>query len=166
MSAVQLLNEARSAGIALTLSPDGTIHFNAPRDAITELLPRLRAHRDGILRILRSDAGCSSPAVPLRPRPHSYPLVSRHDFLSFLEERVGGLRETWAAHRLRGHFAPLTLHPGLLDTVAKEPPEGVVTERRVRPGRSAGSTEWVFVPSTNLPGGEANTEAPRKERRQ
>ncbi len=77
MGATELLNDLRSAGLVLTLTPAGDLHV-APRSALTDdHRAAIRAQRDALLLALRDEA--EPPSTPPSPPPwrNGNPLMTR-----------------------------------------------------------------------------------------
>ena len=88
MGATELLNDLRSAGLVLTLTPAGDLHV-APRSALTDdHRAAIRAQRDALLLALRDEA--EPPSTPPSPPPwrNGNPLMTREQGDDCTEERL------------------------------------------------------------------------------
>lgn len=76
MVATELLNDLRSAGLVLTLTPAGDLHV-APRSALTDdHRAAIRAQRDALLLALRAETEAPPMLASLSPRRSGNPLMT------------------------------------------------------------------------------------------
>src|SRR5215831_9861095 len=65
MTALALLQQLRALGVALTPSPDGTLHYKAPKGILTDdLRQAIRQHKTALLHVL-------AQPIPLNKSPLS-----------------------------------------------------------------------------------------------
>lgn len=120
MSAVQILNRARSAGVRLWVVGD-RLRYKGPSEAVERLLPELAAHKSEILAYLQQSANPGADdsrarqAPPLSPERAAGLLSDLRDAITRLSEWEGwpeqhrdyllGLMERQPSYTLAGDLA-------------------------------------------------------------